>query len=241
MSRLSTSQNILHQHLAIPSSGVSQPKLSDWILSIPGVSRVVDRIGVTEFRRRIFHMSPSLMPISLPFIPHQDAWGAPLLGILFLSTIVILVLAVLLGPILVRSGEINWMGAVLGYMGPVVSALLLFPGRAEWGLMTLQILALGDGSATLGGLMIGGRRLPWNRKKTFSGLFCFAIVGSLGASYSFWGESRPGVPFATAFLICSVAALFAAIVESLPIRSNDNLRVGITALTVGIVMTLLVT
>ena len=240
MSRLSTSQNLLRPQLSIPSSPVSQSHLSDWVLSIPGVSRVVDRIGVTEFRRRIFHMSPSLMPMALPFVPHHDVWGAPLLCILFLSTVTILVLAVVLGPFLVRNGEINWMGAVLGYMGPVVGSLLLFPGRAEWGLMTLQILALGDGSATLGGLMIGGRRLPWNRKKTFSGLFCFAVVGSLAASYSFWGESRPGVPFATAFLICSVAAACAAIVESLPIRSNDNLRVGTTALIVGIVMSLLV-
>ena len=240
MSRLSTSQNLLHPHLAIPSSGVSQRHLSEWVLSIPGVSRVVDRIGVTEFRRRIFHMSPSLMPIGLPFIPHNDVWGAPLLGILFLSTITVLVLAVLLGPFLVRNGEISWMGAVLGYMGPVVGALLLFPGRAEWGLMTLQILALGDGSATLGGLMIGGRRLPWNRKKTFSGLFCFAIVGSLAASYSFWGESRPGVSFTKAFVVCGVAALCAAIVESLPIRSNDNMRVGATALIVGIIMSSLV-
>ncbi len=240
MSRLSTSQHLLRSQFEITSSGVSERHLSDWVLSIPGVSRVVDRIGVTEFRRRIFHMSPSLMPMALPFVPHHDVWGAPLLCILFLSTVTILVLSVVLGPFLVRNGEINWMGAVLGYMGPVVGSLLLFPGRAEWGLMTLQILALGDGSATLGGLMIGGRRLPWNRKKTYSGLFCFAIVGSLAASYSFWGESRPGVPFAKALLICGVAAVSAAFVESLPIRSNDNLRVGTTALIVGIMMSLLV-
>ena len=215
-----------------------QPQLSDWVQSIPGVSRIVDRIGVTEFRRRIFHMSPALMPVALPFLPHQDAWGAPLLSILMFSSVAVLVLAKVFGPLLVRSNEISWMGAVFGYMGPVVGALLLFPGRAEWGLMTLQILALGDGSATLGGLMIGGRRLPWNRKKTYSGLFCFAIVGSLAASYSFWGEARPGVAYPKALLICGVAALCAAIVESLPIRSNDNFRVGITALTVGILMTL---
>jgi dolichol kinase len=240
MSRLSASQHVLQQHLTVPSAKPIQPLLSNWVLSIPGVSRIVDRIGITEFRRRIFHMSPSLLPVALPFLPHKDVWGAPLLCIVMISSVTVLVLAKVLGPILVRSDEINWMGAVLGYMGPVVTALIIFPGRAEWGLMTLQILALGDGSATFGGLMLGGRRLPWNRKKTFSGLFCFAIVGSLAASYSFWGEARPGVPFAKAFTICSVAALCAALVESLPIRSNDNLRVGITALTVGIVMSSLV-
>ena len=128
------------------------------------------------------------------------------------------------------------MGAVLGYLIPVVAPLLLFPGRAELGLMTLQILALGDGSATLGGMMIGGRRLPWNKKKTYSGLFCFAIVGTLASTYIYWGEAHPVVSIGTAFLICSVAALSAGIVESLSIESNDNFRVGSTALLVGIVM-----
>ena len=236
MSRLSTSQNLIQQHLPISSGGIAQPNLPEWLLALPGVSRVVDRIGVTEFRRRIFHMTPALMPIGLPFIPHSDVWGPILITILLLSSVVTLVLAVILGPLLTRSGESNWMHAVVGYMVPIVAALLLLPGRAEFGLMTLQILALGDGSATLGGMLLGGRRLPWNRSKTFSGLLCFTIVGSLAATYSFWGEARPGVPIGTAYLICGVAALCAGIVESLPIRSNDNLRVGTTALLVGIAM-----
>ena len=240
MSRLSTSQNLIQQHLPISSGELAQPNLPEWLLTLPGVSRVVDRIGVTEFRRRIFHMTPALMPIGLPFIPHSDVWGPILVTILLLSSIATLSLAVILGPLLTRRGELNWMHAVLGYMVPVVAALLLLPGRAEFGLMTLQILALGDGSATLGGMLLGGRRLPWNRRKTFSGLLCFTIVGSIAATYSYWGEARPGVPIGTAYLICGVAALCAGIVESLPIRSNDNLRVGTTALLVGIAMSTIV-
>jgi dolichol kinase len=177
-----------------------------------------------------------LLPIGLPFIPHNDVWGPVLVSLILVSTIVALVLALVLGPLLTRHGEENWMHAVLGYMLPVTAPLLLFSGRAELGLMTLQILALGDGSATLGGLTLGGRRLPWNRNKTFSGLLCFTLVGSLAATYSFWGEVRPGVPVGTAFLICGTAALCAGIVESLPIRSNDNLRVGTSALLVGMAM-----
>ena len=239
MSRLTTSQSLIHKHLPVSSVGLAQPGLPDWLLALPGVSRVVKRIGVTEFRRRIFHMSPALLPIVLSFVPHNDVWGPILLTILLLSSVTTLVLATILGPLLKRTGELNWMHAVLGYMFPVVGALLLFPGRAEFGLMTLQILALGDGSATLGGMMLRGRRLPWNRKKTFSGLICFAIAGSVAATYSFWAEARPGVPLLTAFLICGVAALCAGIVESLPMRSNDNLRVGTTALMVGIAMSVI--
>ena len=240
MSRLTTSQHLIQQQFHNSSREFSPPGLPDWLLNIPGVSRVVDRLGVTEFRRRLFHMSPALLPIGLPLIPHHDVWGPPLVAMLYLLTAGGIALAMILGPLLTRAGESNWMHAVLGYIIPIVSALILFPGRAELGLMTLQIVALGDGSATLGGLMLGGKRLPWNRSKTFSGLICFTIVGSVAATYSFWGEARPGVPVLTAYLICGVAALCAGIIESLPIRSNDNLRVGTTALLVGITMSALV-
>lgn len=236
MSRLTTSQNMIPGPLTVSNPGLARDELPEWLLGLPGVKRVVDRIGVTEFRRRLFHMSPALIPVGLPLIPHTDVWGPILIGIILLASMAALIMAVVFGPLLTRHQENNWMDAVIGYMLPVVAPLLLLPGRAELGLMTLQILALGDGSATLGGMMFGGRRLPWNRKKTFSGLLCFGIVGTLASTYSYWGEARPGVPIGTACLICGVAALCAGIVESLPIRTNDNLRVGTTALVIGILM-----
>jgi dolichol kinase len=156
--------------------------------------------------------------------------------IVVLSGVLGLSIAFIVGPMVTRRNEKSWMAAVLGYMVPVFAPLLLLPGHAELGLMTLQIVALGDGSATFGGKMLGGRRLPWNRKKTFSGLICFTIIGTLASTYSFWGEIRPTVSWGTAFLICGTAALGAGIVESLPIRSNDNLRVGTTALVIGMAM-----
>jgi len=193
-------------------------------------------MGTAEFRRRLLHMSPALIPAGLPWIPHKDVWGPILVTMVILSCMVGLAIAYLVGPLVTRRNEKSWMSAVLGYIVPVLSPLLLLPGHGELGLMTLQIVALGDGSATFGGKMLGGRRLPWNRKKTFSGLICFTIVGTLASTYSFWGEIRPTVSWGTAFLICGTAALCAAIVESLPIRSNDNLRVGTTALLVGMAM-----
>ena len=172
--------------------------------------------------------------------PPQRSLGSDFNRHSMLSTSLALMLAASFSHLLKRQGEKNWMHAVLGYVIPIVASLLLLPGRAELGLMTLQIVALGDGSATLGGMMLGGRRLPWNRKKTYSGLLCFAVMGSLAATYSYWGEANPGVPIGSAYLICGISALCAGIVESLPIRSNDNFRVGSTALLVGIVMSALV-
>ncbi|WP_010582743.1 phosphatidate cytidylyltransferase [Schlesneria paludicola] len=236
MSRLSTSQNFIQPAIPVNSAGAGAPPLPQWVLALPGVPHLVSRLGVTEFRRRLFHMTPALLPVGLPIIPHSDVWGPTLVTIIFILSISALVLAVTFGHLMKRRREENWMEAVVGYMVPVLLPLVIFPGRAEFGLMTLQIIALGDGSATLGGIMLGGRRLPWNRSKTFSGLFCFAIVGTLASTYSFWGESRPAIPVGSAFLICGTAALLAAFVESLPIRSNDNLRVGVTALFTGVLM-----
>lgn len=241
MSRLSTSHDLLQSRLSISAPDFKQSQRSDWGGSIPGISRVVNRLGITEFRRRLFHMSPALFPAVLPFLDHPDVWGPLLIGAVATIAVVVIVLSIVLAPFIKRNGETDWRYAVWGYMIPVIAPILLVPSHPEWGLMTLQILALGDGSATLGGLMLGGKRLPWNRQKTFAGLFCFALMGSLGATLSFWGEAHPGVPFGTALAICATAALCAGIVESLPVRSNDNFRVGMTALVVGVLMTFLLT
>jgi phytol kinase len=236
MSRLTTSQDLIKTALPKASSVSIDTPLPHWVMAIPGVQAIVDRIGITEFRRRLFHMSPALLPIGLPLIPHSQVWGPILTSVVVASAFVTVIFAVVYASLMTRQNEINWMSAVLGYMVPVVAPLLLLRGHAEFGLMTLQILALGDGSATLGGLTLGGHRLPWNQKKTYTGLFCFAIAGTLASTYSFWGEARPGVSLATAFAICGIASVCAALAESLPIRSNDNLRVGTVALIAGILM-----
>ena len=88
----------------------------------------------------------------------------------------------------------------------------------------------------MGGLALGRRRLPWNRRKTWTGLFCFVGAATVMSTLYYWIEARPGVPFAVALLIAGVAALMAAIVETLPIRSHDNLRVGMTAALTGLFM-----
>ena len=238
--RQMSSSALVNTRASISVGGLRDSCLPEWVMSIPGIRRIVDKLGVTEFRRRLFHMSPSLLPICLPFIPHPDVWGPILLTIILVMSLVCICVACLLGHLLKRRGEQTWSASVLGYMVPVVGALLLFPGRAEFGLMTLQILALGDGSATLGGLMLGGKRLPWNRRKTFSGLFCFTIVASIASTYSYWGEASPTVPVLAAFVICCTSTLCAAIAESLPVKTNDNWRVGLTALFVGILMSNLV-
>jgi len=212
-------------------------------------SRPANRIGATELRRRFWHMAPGFLPLLLWPIPHADPISPTLRAI---------IIALVLGlgaSIFVNFRRIaraddrddNRLQAVTGYAGSVLVVLMLFPAYAELGLTVLAVLAFGDGSATLGGIVLGGPRIPWNSQKTWSGSLCFVLVGGLMAATIYWGEThnleaqRQGVTFATALLCGGSAAVAGAIAESLPTRINDNIRVGAAAavtviLTHGIVV-----
>jgi dolichol kinase len=90
-----------------------------------------------------------------------------------------------------------------------------------------MIIAFGDGSATLAGMLLRGRRLPWNRDKSWVGLAAFLLCAVPLATLVYWAEARPGVALACACV--APAVLTAALAESLPGRFNDNIRVGVTA------------
>ena len=209
-------------------------KSIDW--TIPGIQSLVDRLGICECRRRLLHMLPGLLPVVLSFIPHRDPWGLPLLFSVLVLMSGIFTFAITRELDFARRNETNWNYTVEGYGLPVVVTLFLLPGRSELGLMVLGIVAFGDGSATLGGKLMGGRQLPWNRNKTWAGLGCFLLAGTTMASFNYWIEARPHVEYGVALCIAAVAALTAAIAESLPIRSHDNLRVGTTAAITGLGM-----
>ena len=241
MSRASiSSERSLVRGLSVGMPGtISRPSDSElpaWMLLIPGVKSLAERLGLVEFRRRLLHMLPGLLPCLLWVIPHQDPWGPLLINITIMISISVIIYALLRARAFARPGEEQWARAVAGYGVPVLGMLFLLPGRSELGLMTLGIMALGDGSAALGGLAWGRRRLPWNRRKTWMGIVCFVAAATVMSTLFYWMEARPGVPFGVALLIAGVAAVMAGIVESLPIRSHDNLRVGTTAALTGLLM-----
>ena len=128
-----------------------------------------------------------------------------------------------------RDSSENRAEAVLGYVMSVLGSLLLFPAHPEIGFTVLAVLAFGDGSATFGGLLFPSRSLPWNQDKTVSGMFSFILMGTIMASVIYWGEANPGVDWMSALLIAVPTSICAAIAESLPVRLNDNVRVGVVA------------
>lgn len=203
------------------------------LLDLPVFRTIAAKIGVYELRRRLVHMTPVVLPFALWIIPHRDPWGPILLNAVLLLATVLTGITLYQFSTIARRQDEQGLGAVVGYALPILMLVLLMPGRGELAVMTLGIIALGDGSATLGGLWFGGPRLPWNSRKTFSGLLSFLVCGTTIATVIYWGEARPGVPWNIAFAVTFSAALSAAFVESLPFKWNDNFRVGTTAALVG--------
>jgi dolichol kinase len=170
-----------------------------------------------------------LLPFILWPIPHRDPIG-PILGYAILAIGLVLGSMVFLQyQKIARAADRERLSVVVGYAASVLLPLYFFPGQAELGLTVLAVLAFGDGSATLGGLLWGGRKLPWNFQKTIVGSCCFVLAAAPLASLVFWGEAQPRVSWTTALIAGLSATLVGAIVESIPSRINDNIRVGVAA------------
>jgi dolichol kinase len=201
------------------------------------------------------HMLPGLFPLLLWLIPHPHA--RVVAGIVAVAVIGGGIGTFLRFGCIQREGEqrTDCIKAVIGYAGSLLATLALFPAHPEVALAVLGVLALGDGSATLGGMLLCGPKLPWNSHKTIAGTACFLIVGTLTAAvlylaqvHSYWAASESWIVsirafpsrFAIALTIAGIATLTAAIAESLPFRTNDNLRVGVSATIAASVAQLLI-
>jgi dolichol kinase len=168
------------------------------------------------------------MPFVLTLVPHRDPVGWKLRSIVVLLTFGLVAFALRREKLFARAGERGWATSVVSY-GIITSLLLVaFPGQLELGMVVTIIIALGDGSATLAGLILRGRKLPWNEAKSWVGLTAFLICGGSLATLAYWCEARPGVSPALAFVCVMPAVFAAALAESLPVRLNDNIRVGVT-------------
>ena len=147
---------------------------------------------------------------------------------------------------------------ILLYPLSVLLLTLAFPSRLDIVAAAWGILACGDGAATLAGrasqsnaefaeraensssklsadsaisAFIRGR-LPWNPDKTVAGTIAFVVFGALaGVGLAWW--VRPAVspvpPLLFTIAAPIAAALVAALVESIPVRLDDNISVPASA------------
>jgi dolichol kinase len=193
------------------------------------LATLAGRLTPHEWRRRLIHMSPGLLPVLLPLIPHPDPLA-------MYSRIILLTLiggmslfALKREALFRRNGERGWATSVISYGVITLTLLLALPAQPEIGMAVTMIIAFGDGSATLAGMLFRGRRLPWNRDKSWVGLAAFLLCAIPLATLVYWAEARPGVALSLAATCVAPAVLMAALAESLPLKINDNIRVGVTA------------
>jgi uncharacterized protein (TIGR00297 family) len=118
-----------------------------------------------------------------------------------------------------------WRSGILLYPISVLLLILLF-GGVESGMEVAAtgwiIMAVGDAAATAWGRRFGRRPVPWNRTKTLEGSLACAFAAT-GAAWLMliWMGHEP----ARGALLAVPTGVFAAFVESLPWRINDNLSV----------------
>ena len=187
------------------------------------------RLSHEELRRRILHISPGLFPFFFHFVPQQDPLEAWSLWVVTLFCIAAAIGALSYARAFRRQAHDDWTTSVVSYVLIAPVLLWLFPGRSEIAAATIPIIAFGDGCATLTGMLAGRSQLPWNPEKSWAGSAAFVCGAAPFAVFAFWLQAHPAISLAMAFNCVAPAVVLAAITESLPSRSNDNLRIGVVA------------
>ncbi|MHB8653451.1 MAG: DUF92 domain-containing protein [Terriglobia bacterium] len=168
-------------------------------------------------------MSMLVFAFLLPFLTWMQAAGCALMALGF-NVFILPQLGVDLRK---RSQDGAGASAQTGIIIYPISVLLLillyrhdlYIVGAVW-----AIMALGDGLAGVAGEAIRGPALPWNPGKTWAGWVSFVVAGTLGA-YALTRWVAPEIDAGKTLAACAAAAVVGAVVESLPIRLDDNVSV----------------
>ena len=110
-------------------------------------------------------------------------------------------------------GEENWSFAFapLFFALGIALPLLIFPNPASY--VSIAVLTLGDGSASIFGKKFGRTVIPFNKSKKFEGSILGFFTAFLGTM--FFVDPLRGL----------IAATVGMIVEFLPLPVNDNLSI----------------
>lgn len=161
----------------------------------------------------------------LPFLTWWQAVACVLLALIF-NVVVLPQITTDAGSLAEKDSAVPESGGpgMILYPISILALILVFHRHIEVVAASWAILALGDGAAGITGHALGGPRIPWNDRKTWTGFAGFVIAGTLGA-YVIVRWVNPHLPVERAFLIVLAGAIVGALAESAPIRLDDNLTV----------------
>ena len=183
-------------------------------------------LTASEAKRKITHIGVGGIAFLLRFLTWEQAALLALGALVFNA----FVLPRVGGKSMWREAE-HGRGYPLGillYPAAVLALVLVFHDRLEIAAALWGILAFGDGMASLVGQGAGGPRLPWNDRKSWSGLVAFVLCGAVGAAVlTAWTLRLPMGTWASPWILGLMVpvAAFCALVESLPTTLDDNLTV----------------
>jgi uncharacterized protein (TIGR00297 family) len=119
--------------------------------------------------------------------------------------------------------ERGYDSGIVLYPAVVLLLVLVFRHQLHYAAIGWALLAFGDGVASLAGKAMPIARLPWNRDKSWGGFLAFLLAGgAMALAVAWWMDFREPA-------VVLVAALAAAIVESLAVGVDDNLTVPFAA------------
>jgi uncharacterized protein (TIGR00297 family) len=177
--------------------------------------------------RKLVHISMLGFAFLLPILTWVQAAGCAVLALLF-NIFLLPRLAVDLRKRADQEPAANvWTGIVL-YPLSVLALILLYRHHLHIAASAWAIMALGDGMASVAGESLHGPALPWNREKRWTGFVAFVFAGSLGA-YVLARWVSPALPGDKVLVVSVTGAIVGALVESVPIRLDDNVSVPLVS------------
>ncbi len=181
-----------------------------------------------EILRKATHVGMGLIAFALRFL--GPFWSAALAAVALLNNAFLL--HRIGGRRMWRDAEHQAGGAtgIVLYPLTVLLLILLFYRRLEVAAAAWGILAFGDGMATVAGMSLGRRKLPWNPAKSWAGSAAYVLFGTLAAAALLrWTAPAADYSWAFALVAGGCAALLAAALESVPQGLDDNLGVPLIA------------
>jgi uncharacterized protein (TIGR00297 family) len=185
-------------------------------------------VTYSETGRQLVHVAAVLAAGALRYLTWPQAAGMALAACVFN-----IILLPRVAPQILRASDRGGWSGVHFYPLAVLALILAFRTRLDLVAAAWAIMAAGDGAATLVGTRWPAKRLPWNAEKTWTGLAAFIVAG-VPAAIVAWSWVAPSVgeqpdrafPMWTIVVVATIAA---ALVETIPIRLDDNLSVPATA------------
>jgi len=173
-----------------------------------------------ETLRKSLHIAFGFGAFALRWLPWYVAAGVCVVAILGNW----LVLHRVVGRGVARH-ERGFDAGIMLYPVMVMLLIVVFRDRLHYAAIGWAMLAFGDGVATLAGKSFRIASLPWNRDKSWGGFIACFLAGAIaGIAVAYWMDYR-------APIVVLIAAMAAAITESLPLRIDDNVTVPIAAAT----------